>query len=462
MITDRLPEDAAFVSASDGGTYDADTHTVQWSMETGAHEEGAVSVEVKILDSATGKTVENQAYVDMDEAHIGTEAENGEKKDEHTRNYVPAKYVLDADGRDINGENVAAGDIVTYKITYKNDSYTVRTVEVNDILPAGVSFVDASNDGRVYSVVKGDNVRWCFDVEPDTEGFVTVRVKAGAELSGEAFANSAAVTVSDRETGQAKTAGTNQVVNYVLEELLKSVKSENGKKDLNGETVGSGMKLQYQITVKNTAVEERTFQVTDEVPEGCSFVSAGNGGSCENGVVAWTVTLAGGQSQTVTFLVQVLKEAEGGSVQNVASVSGNDVTLTSNRVRTYVEKPDTLLDDIKELVDGLPGNSGGSVTVNVDNSNKNEAAGGNASGENASGKDSSKKDSSGGGSEKAGAAGKTSQKAGQSSRSANVPKTGDDSNIGLWAVIAAFALLAGGASAGYAIYKARKKDGEDA
>ena len=204
---------------------------------------------------------------------------------------------------------------------------------------------------------------------------------------------------------------------------------------MNGETVGSGTKLQYQITVKNTAVEERTFEVTDEVPEGCSFVSAGNGGACENGVVTWTVTLAGGQSRTVTFLVQVLKEAEGGSVQNVASVSGNDVTLTSNRVRTYVEKPDTLLDDIKELVDGLPGDSGGGVTVNVDNSNKNEAAGGNASGENASGKDSSKKDSSGGGSEKAGAAGNTSQKAGQSSWSANVPKTGDNSNIGLWAVI---------------------------
>ena len=178
VITDSLPEDVGFVSASDGGVYDEGTHTVRWSMETGAHEEGMVSVEVKVLESATGKTVENQAYVDMDEAHIGTETENGDKKDGHTRNYVPAKYVLDADGRDINGENVAAGDIVTYKITYKNDGYTVRTVEVNDILPAGVSFVDASNDGRVYSVVKGDNVRWRFDVEPDTEGFVTVRVKA--------------------------------------------------------------------------------------------------------------------------------------------------------------------------------------------------------------------------------------------------------------------------------------------
>lgn len=46
--------------------------------------------------------------------------------------------------------------------------------------------------------------------------------------------------------------------------------------------------------------------------------------------------------------------------------------------------------------------------------------------------------------------------------SANVPKTGDDSNIGLWAVIAVLALLAGGSFAAYAVYKARKKDGEDA
>ena len=464
VITDALPEDVGFVTASDGGVYDKDTHTVRWSMETGAHEEGTVSVEVKVLDSATGKTVENQAYVDMDEAHIGTEAENGDKKDEHTRNYVPAKYVLDADVRDINGENVAVGDIVAYKITYKNDSYTVRSIEINDILPAGVSFVDASDDGRVYSIVKGDNVRWCFDVEPDTEGFVTVRVKAGTELSGEAFANNAAVTVSDRETGQSKTATTNQVINYVLEELVKAVKSENGKKDLNGETVKSGTNLQYQITVKNTAVEERTFLITDEVPEGCSFVSAGNGGSCENGTVTWTVTLAGGESQTVTFLAQALKEAEGDCIQNVASVSGNDVTLTSNRVRTYVEKPDTLLDDIKGLIDSLPENKS-SVVVNVDNSNKNEAAGGNSDGE-----VSSKKDSTGSSAEKtgtsdasgkSGTAGNTSSKSGQASMSANVPKTGDDSNIGLWAVIAVLALIAGGVSAGYAVYKARKKDSRD-
>ena len=129
-----------------------------------------------------------------------------------------------------------------------------------------------------------------------------------------------------------------------------------------------------------------------------------------------------------------------------------------------MEKPDTLLDDIKGLIDSLPENKS-SVVVNVDNSNKNEAAGGNSDEE-----VSSKKDSTGSSAEKtgisdasgkSGTAGKTSSKSGQASMSANVPKTGDDSNIGLWAVIAVLALIAGGVSAGYAVYKVRKKDRRD-
>lgn len=471
VITDRLPEDVKFISASDGGSYDAETHTVTWTMEVGAHASGMVSVKVKVLDSATSKTIENQAYVDMDEAHIGTVVDNDGREDEYTRNFVPGKHVLDADGRDINEENVAVGDIVTYQITYKNDGYTTRTVTINDILPAGVSFVDASDNGKVYSVVKGDNLRWSFEIEPGTESCVTVRVKVGEELLGKAFANSAAVTITDEETGQEKSADTNQVVNYVLESLVKYVKSANGKKDLNGESVESGTQLQYQIAVKNTAVEERTFVITDEVPEGCKFVSAGNGGSLENGVVTWTVTLAGGESTTVSFLAEIQKAAEGGCVQNVAKISYNGVTLTSNRVRTYVEKPDTLLDDLRDLLDKNGDDADRSVTVNVDNSNtnSNEAAGGSSNGT-VSGNGISAQDNKSAGNNAAG--NETTDKAvadavsgdqsdGKEAVSAlmmtNPPKTGDDSRIGLWAAFAGILLLTGCGFAGFAVYKVKKK-----
>lgn len=462
VVTDRLPEDVKFISASDGGTYDKEAHTVTWTMEAGAHAKGEVSVKVKVLDTASGKGIENRAYVGMDEAHIGTVTKNGDTEDEHTRNYVPGKYVLDAAGQDIDRENVAAGDIVTYKISYKNDGRTTRTVTIDDILPAGVSFVDASDGGKVYSIMKGDNVHWSFEAEPGTEGSVSVRVKVGEELLGKAFANSASVTVSDEETGQSKTVSTNQVVNYVLEDIVKSVVSENGRKDLNGETVESGTVLQYRIRVKNTAMEERNFTITDEVPEGVEFVSAADGGVYKDGTVTWTVALAGGDSVTVFFLAKVRKEAEGGSIQNTARMTAGSLTLASNRVRTYVEKPDTLLDDIRDLLDRTGGKDG-NVTVNVDNSNKNEAAGGSAQGSSSAkadtagnGSGSSKQDS-GSGSGKADGRGQ-----GGYSLTTDAPKTGDDSNMGLWAALAGAAAIAGCVLAAVSVRRAQKKGKKDA
>lgn len=438
VITDRLPEDVKFVSASDGGSYEADNHIVTWTMDTGAHEEGMVSVKVKVLESAVSRTLENQAYVDMDEAHIATVAQNGSELDEHTRNFVPGKHVLDADGNEMDGWSVAVGDIVTYRITYKNDGYASRSVTINDILPAGVSFVDASDGGKVYSIVKGDNIRWSFEVDGGTEGYVEVRVKVGEALLGKSFANSAFVEISDKETGQSKTVETNQVINYVLEELQKTITSENGNKDLNGETVESGTKLQYNITVKNTTVEESTFQISDEVPEGCSFISVGNDGTYADGVVAWTLKLQGGESCTVSFLVEILEEAQGSSVQNVATLDLNGETLASNRVRTYVKEPDTLLDDIKEIFEG----SNSDVNVIVDNSNTNESSGG-------SNNVSTEADSA-----KENASNETATKDG--------PKTGDDSNLGLWLALAG---IAGIASLGFGLYagcqsRKRKKDKE--
>lgn len=226
---------------------------------------------------------------------------------------------------------------------------------------------------------------------------------------------------------------------------MKSVTSENGRKDLNGETVKSGTMLQYRITVKNTATEERTFTVTDEVPEGVEFVSAADGGECKDGTVTWTVALSGGDCATVSFLARVKEEAAGSSVQNTARMSADGLTLTSNRVRTYVEKPDTLLDDIKDLIDKAGGKDS-NVTVNIDNSNKNETAGssaeasasskadpaGNGSGSSAQGSGSG---NSGTGNGQNGSSGSGSGKSdgknqGGFSLRTDAPKTGDNADTG--------------------------------
>ena len=96
--------------------------------------------------------------------------------------------------------------------------------------------------------------------------------------------------VKDQETCQTKKAVTNQVINYVLEDVVKEVFSENGRKNLEGEKVKGGRTLLYRVTFKNPATTERTFTVTDELPEGVTFVSAENDGTYDEttNTITWT------------------------------------------------------------------------------------------------------------------------------------------------------------------------------
>ena len=145
--------------------------------------------------------------------------------------------------------------------------------------------------------------------------------------------------VKDQETGQTKKAVTNQVINYVLDDVVKEVFSENGRKNLEGEKVKGGRTLLYRVTFKNPATTERTFTVTDELPEGVTFVSAENEGTYDEAAktITWTMNLASGKSQTVSFLVTVDKTADCDFIQNVAKVHVDETDADSNPVKVYVK-----------------------------------------------------------------------------------------------------------------------------
>lgn len=434
VITDQLPEGVKFVSADNKGVYDAGSHTVKWTIDTEAHAQVTVSVKVKVLAAAGGTDLNNQAKVLMDEADITTVTKNGEKEDETTSNFVPAKYVQDADGEDIDGMAVAVGDTVTYRITYKNDSENTRKVVITDVLPQGVTYMESSDGGKVQSIVHGQTVTWELEAEPGTEGAVTVTVKVTDALKGQAFANSATVEMTDEATGQTKTVKTEQVINYVLEELEKSVWNENGTKDLNGETVESGTTLMYRITVKNTGVDDKIFVITDGIPEGCTFASAKDGGTYEDGIVTWNLSLAGGESKTVSFLVQTTDKAEGTSVQNIADMTCDGTTLMSNRVKTYVKEtvPDKTDDGEKK-----PSDNNSTPSGTTENSSNN----------------SSGKPSTGSGTKSSGT--------GTTVTSTDGPKTGDNFNPVLVAALAVLALAAGIGFAIYAVRKGKEDSGAD-
>ena len=68
VVVDALPSGVSFVSATDGGTYDSDSHTVSWAIGTLANDAStSVSITVKVNESTTADIITNTATVDANE-----------------------------------------------------------------------------------------------------------------------------------------------------------------------------------------------------------------------------------------------------------------------------------------------------------------------------------------------------------------------------------------------------------
>ena len=386
----------------------------------GTNVEGTVTVKVKVLASAAGTELNNQARVGMDEANITTITDNGGDEDETTTNFVAVKSVVNADGTDIDKQVVAVDDLVTYHIPYQNHSKNTRTIMITDVLPQDVTYVEASEGGNVQSIVHGQTVIWVLEAAPKTDGEVWVTVKVTKALKG-------------------------QVINYVLDDVVKEVLSENGRKNLEAEKVGGGRTLLYRVTFKNPATTERTFTVTDELPEGVTFVSAENDGSYDESTntITWTVALGSGKSQTVSFTVTVDKTADCDFIQNVAKVHVDETDADSNPVKVYVKgdkSTDPENQDPKDNPDDQKPDD--SEPAKDDSTDKSTPAQDSSKSDDDTKKTTVKDSSDNGDDSGKGQSTSPSDGKGQSTQT-TAPKTGDGSNTALWGLLA---LIAGSAA----------------
>lgn len=78
VITDTLPTEVTFISATDGGVYDAIAHKVNWNIGTvTSGSGGSVSVTVQIkAGTPEGSTITDYATIDSDETPPTTQSEN--------------------------------------------------------------------------------------------------------------------------------------------------------------------------------------------------------------------------------------------------------------------------------------------------------------------------------------------------------------------------------------------------
>src|SRR5438876_933865 len=145
-VSDVLPAGATFVSATNGATYDAGTNTVSFTTGTLAMgDQTSFLLTLAISPSLTG-TLSNTATVAAPSGVTDTNPGNNSSTD--TDQLTPEADLSIT--KDDGAATAVPGTNDTYTVTVTNSGpSTVTGATVSDVLPAGTTFVSATN-GATY------------------------------------------------------------------------------------------------------------------------------------------------------------------------------------------------------------------------------------------------------------------------------------------------------------------------
>lgn len=264
---------------------------------------------------------------------------------------------------------VEVGDVVTYRITTKNEGGGgAENLILSDVIPQGATYLsgslrivdgpnagaksDAQGDDQAYYDVAENKVVFHLGngasaVEggslPSTETLpagTTVEYRAVIDRAsgGKQISNTATASYDNRlgDTPEPLASTSNEKVTQV-----KPASDLTVTKAADATTVAVGQTVTYRITVHNTGPNDATgVTVTDQLPDGLTFLSAdGTGGSYDPATGQWTVgDLADGATATLALRAKATKV---GLTSNTATATSNekdpDTTNNADTVTVCVE-----------------------------------------------------------------------------------------------------------------------------
>ena len=327
-ILDTIPEYTTYVegSASHDGTYSG-AH-INWILHVAAGESVTVSFQVTVTE--TNAIVANTALVrDGVNTYTTNEVINHTVED-----VVEKDAVTSADPTiSIDGNTVVVGDTLIYTITYTNITGEAVDVTILDTIPTNTVYVDGSADmGGIYA---DGTITWeLLGIAPWESVTVSFQVTVTAAEGG-AIENQATVLEG------ANTYTTNEVTNSVIEDVVEKDVAivTDPTVSVDGNIVMVGDVLVYTITYTNVSGEAVDVTILDTIPANTAYVegSADMGGIYADGAITWELTdIAPWASVTVSFQVTVTA-AEGGTIENQATVLEGTNTYTTNVVSNPTE-----------------------------------------------------------------------------------------------------------------------------
>ncbi len=213
---------------------------------------------------------------------------------------------------------VEKGGTVTYTISWYNHKNTPADVTITDTLPAGVSFVRASEPGTEEKGVVTWNLS---NQQPFTGGTVTVTVQVDEVPEGRTLSNTANVFIDEVKQSSEPCNVTVADPSWTITKAVEPADAE----------VEVGKELTYTVTVTNTGNVTLKEEFTDEfMVDGenrtlpLELKNLAKGVSCEGG----TLTLPVGA--TATFEAKYTAGNTDNILKNVAAYGGTTDEVTTS------------------------------------------------------------------------------------------------------------------------------------
>ncbi|MEM6978234.1 MAG: DUF11 domain-containing protein [Planctomycetota bacterium] len=382
-IVDTLPDDLAFISASDAGVYDAATHTVTWSdIELPVQQPRTFQVRGQTVVSdaephSCDEVLLNRVDIMADESVIETNPADNFAVTETPIACVDLLVDKTGPSTAFPTETITYVIEVTNKATAGDDA---TNIVVTDDLPDGVTFIDASPACFfVDDPVDVGRVVWVIDeLQPgQMEQFeVTVQVDEPA-IEVAAMLTNVATALADQPdediADNRDELETNRPSRDTDVSIVKSAEPS---------AVVAGVPFTYRIVVTNNTDEvnplsRRTatnVSVVDELPDEVDVISISDGGQESDGRVVWPdFDLPLGQSRTFSLVVTIPEsdDCQSGMLTNRATANAdeadpnegnNEIILNTNFTCAL---PDEIDLSISKSVDNANPTPGGLVTYEI-------------------------------------------------------------------------------------------------
>ena len=346
-VQDLLPAGVTFVSATASrGNYNSATGT--WTIGN--------------LDLSTAQTLVIVATVtnaspSTNTATIG----HADQFDPNTANNTASAVVTPqradlALAKTVSNPTPNVGDTITYTVTLTdNGPNDATSVQVTDLLPAGVTFVSAVNSQGTYQVSTG-----LWNVGTVTTSVPQTLVLTGTVAGPNSATNTATITGANQFDPNTANNTASAVVTPQRADLALA-------KTVSNPTPNVGDSITYTVTLTNKGFDAATsVRVTDLLPAGLSFVSAApSQGTYVAGTGVWTVgTVVVGAPQTLVIVATVTSPSP---QTNSATITGADQfdPIIANNTAAVLETPQLADLELKKTVDDPRPNVGDVIAFTV-------------------------------------------------------------------------------------------------